>query len=79
MTAEAYERTIYFDTAFALTGRPADITKSDAVHKKELLAWGLREFPTFVLSPERLKNALVFATALRETLALARLRNKSAR
>lgn len=77
-TAEAYERTIYFDTVFALTGRPGDITKSDAAHKKELLAWGLKEFPTFVLSPTRMKNALIFATALRETLELARLRNKSA-
>lgn len=77
-TAEAYERTIYFDTVFALTGRPEDIAKSDAAYKRELLAWGLREFPTFVLSPTRMNNALIFATALRETLELARMRNKSA-
>lgn len=77
-TSEAYERTIYFDTVFALTGQPGDIAKSDAALKRELLAWGLSEYPNFVLSPTRMKNALIFATALRETLALARLRNNSA-
>ena len=77
-TAEAYERTIYFDTVLALAGRPADIAKSDAAHKRELLAWGFNEFPTFVLSSKRIKNALIFATALRETLSLDRLGNKSA-
>ncbi len=77
-TAEAYERTIYFDTVFALTGRPEDMTKSDAAYKRELLAWGHREFPTFVRSPTRVKNPMIFATARRETLELARLRNLSA-